>query len=103
MDKTPIGWIQMDNPRDFQLKGLPKYTVGVDLFIGEPTFLHRGLGSQAITLLLQQYVTDPYTHVFVDPKLNNIAAIKCYEKVGFKAYRTQTVTHELWMLKSLSD
>ncbi|MCX7114432.1 MAG: GNAT family N-acetyltransferase [Gammaproteobacteria bacterium] len=103
MDKTPIGLIQMYNPHDFQLAGLPEYIVGVDLFIGEPAFLHQGLGGKAITLVLEQYATDRYTHAFVDPKLDNIAAIKCYEKAGFKAYKTQTISHELWMLKVLNE
>jgi hypothetical protein len=35
---------------------------------------------------------------FADPNRNNIAAIKAYEKAGFKKLSEQKDTEEVWMI-----
>ena len=59
-------------------------TVGVDLFIGEPDSLGRGLGAEIMTafvaLIDQEYGP---RNIVIDPDPNNQRAIRCYEKAGF--------------------
>ena len=41
--------------------------------------------------------------MFVDPDNTNIAAIRAYEKVGFKKVSEQLDTGEVWMLKNFKN
>lgn len=87
VDKKPIGYIQLYNvydfPRSKSLQGLPQCLAAFDVLIGEPDYLKRGIGASAITAFLNQYAAS-YTHIFVDPERSNFAAIRAYEKAGFK-------------------
>jgi len=40
-----------------------------------------------------------YTHIFADPDIHNIAAIKAYTRAGFETIKTSYATNELWMLR----
>ena len=71
-------------------------SAGVDMFIGEPEYLHRGLGRHVIRRFL-------YEHVFsvpgiavcvIGPEPKNAAAIRAYEKAGFRFFKTIQVTEE---------
>jgi len=102
-DITPIGYIQLYNaydfPRGMQLLDLPENLAAFDIFIGEPDYLGKGIGSMAIELFLNQYCDSKYTHIFADPDIHNVAAIKAYTKAGFEVVKTNHATNELWMLK----
>ena len=69
---------------------------GVDLFIGEPQYLHRGLGLYLIRRFLSEQVfSDPRIAVCViGPEPKNIAAIRAYEKAGFRFFKTIQVPGE---------
>jgi len=101
VDEKPVGYIQIYNAYDFAretpLSHLPESLAAFDVLIGEADYLKQGIGSKAITLFLDQYATS-YSHVFVEPDSNNIAAIRVYEKVGFKKIFQKQDTKELWML-----
>jgi RimJ/RimL family protein N-acetyltransferase len=103
VDEKPIGYIQIYNaydfPRDKPLVNLPESLAAFDILIGEADYLKRGIGSKAITVFLDQYAAS-YNHVFVDPDSNNIAAIRAYEKAGFKKTAYHLGTNEIWMMKS---
>ena len=79
---TPIGYIQ-EYPVD-------ERSVGIDLFIGEAGFHHRGLGASIIRRFLGDVVfADPAIEICViDPAVSNRGAIRAYEKVGFRNYET---------------
>jgi RimJ/RimL family protein N-acetyltransferase len=98
----PIGYIQLYNaydfPRDNKLVDLPKNLGAFDIFIGEEQYLGKNLGSSAISKFLSSYGSN-YSHIFVDPDSNNIAAIKSYEKAGFIKFAEQKYDNEIWMLK----
>jgi RimJ/RimL family protein N-acetyltransferase len=100
-----IGYIQLYNAYDFPrskpLKDLPASLAAFDVLIGEPDYLQCGIGTSAITAFLNQYATS-YTHIFADPDNNNFAAIRAYEKAGFKKIGLQQDTNELWMIKQRS-
>ena len=64
---------------------LPKTTVGMDQFIGDVQNIGKGHG----TLFIKEFITKQLqmfgiTTVIVDTYPENAAAIRCYEKVGFK-------------------
>ncbi len=105
VEQEPTGYIQIYNTDDFSrskpLSDLPQNLGGIDIFIGEEKYLGKNVGSKAIEEFLSQYGTI-YSHVFVDPDSNNIAAIKAYEKAGFYVHSKQQDTNETWMLKELS-
>ena len=71
-------------------------SAGVDLFIGEPGYLHRGLGSHVIRRFLSDHVfSNPEIEVCViGPEPNNAAAIRAYEKAGFRYFKTIQVPGE---------
>ena len=65
-------------------------TSGLDLFIGEPTALHRGLGTMMLSRFLDEVTfADPVIQTCViDPEPENRAAIRAYEKAGFRHVKT---------------
>ena len=71
-------------------------SAGVDLFIGEPQYIHRGLGSHVIRRFLSEHVfSEPGIAVCViGPEPKNIAAIRAYEKAGFRFFKTIQVPGE---------
>jgi aminoglycoside 6'-N-acetyltransferase len=58
---------------------------GMDLFIGEPTYWNRGLGTTYVQLATHYLLTAcAATHITLDPRVENLRAIRCYEKCGFR-------------------
>jgi aminoglycoside 6'-N-acetyltransferase len=64
----------------------PKYKhAAIDLFV-DPPLQGRGLGTEAIRSVVAQLINDRGHHrITIDPATDNAAAIRCYEKAGFKA------------------
>ena len=96
-DKKPIGYIQKylvsDDP---ELKRhLNGQSVGIDLFIGEPSLVHKGLGPSIMRAFLKKHVfyENNVESCIVDPLTANVPAIRAYEKTGFKHFKT-TKDHE---------
>jgi aminoglycoside 6'-N-acetyltransferase len=63
----------------------PKYRhASIDIFL-DPAFHNRGLGTKAVRLLVRHLIEDRGHHrITIDPAADNAAAIRCYEKAGFK-------------------
>lgn len=95
----PIGYIQTyrvsDNEEYDKLVGVEN-SAGADLFIGEEEFLYRGLGPHIIRRFLEEVVfADESIEVCViDPEPKNRAAIRAYEKSGFRYFKTIQVPGE---------
>ncbi len=62
----------------------PKYRhAGIDLFV-DPGLHGRGVGEEAVSMVVRLLVDERGHHrITIDPAVANIAAIRCYEKVGF--------------------
>jgi len=105
-NQNPVGYIQIYNAYDFPrskpLSGLPENLGAFDIFIGEEEAKKQGLGSKALSEFLRLH-DNQYFQIFADPDSNNVAAVKCYEKAGFKKVSEQEDTGEVWMLKDLSS
>jgi aminoglycoside 6'-N-acetyltransferase len=63
----------------------PKYRhAAIDLFL-DPALHGRGLGSEAVSSVVRHLIDDCGHHrITIDPAVANTAAIRSYEKVGFK-------------------
>jgi aminoglycoside 6'-N-acetyltransferase len=60
-------------------------TWGVDVFIGEPAEVGRGLGTRMVDLLCEHLEAErAASSIALTTELTNAAAIRCYEKAGFK-------------------
>jgi RimJ/RimL family protein N-acetyltransferase len=64
----------------------PRYRhAGIDLFL-DPALHGRGIGAEAVRRVVRMLVDELGHHrITIDPALANAAAIRCYEKVGFRA------------------
>lgn len=104
LNRVPIGYIQVydfyDFPREYELKteNLPASLAGIDLFIGEAEFIHKGYGAAILEQFINNYVFKEFNNCFVDPDNNNIAAIRAYEKAGFKKIKSYD-TNVTWMIR----
>jgi aminoglycoside 6'-N-acetyltransferase len=58
---------------------------GIDIYL-DPALHGRGLGADAIRTLTRHLIADKGHHrLVIDPAADNVAAIRCYSKVGFRA------------------
>jgi RimJ/RimL family protein N-acetyltransferase len=91
--ERPIGYIQAyrvsDDEEYTEIVGIED-SAGVDLFIGEEEMLHKGLGPRLIRRFLAEVVfADGSIEVCViDPEPENKAAIRAYEKAGFRYFKS---------------
>jgi GNAT superfamily N-acetyltransferase len=99
-DNIPIGFIQTykiyDYPDYARFVDVDENAAGLDIFIGEPEYFHKGLGKYIIRKFLMEIVfclSDAISCI-LGPEPKNIVAIKTYEKVGFKYIKTIHVEDE---------
>ncbi len=82
-----VGYLQLyhANPDEFwAAHDLPRETYGLDLFIGPPDLIGRGIGTRAIRLAVGHLSSLPdVARLHIDPSLDNAAAIHVYRKAGF--------------------
>jgi len=101
LDDTPAGYIQnwyiADHLREPWLskapwlKQVPTGSIGVDMAIGNPNLLSKGLGSAVLTAFTTRLRSEGYEDILIDPDTTNTRAIRAYEKAGF---RTLIVSRE---------
>lgn len=89
VDNTPIGLIQSYVENDYEIYEINTPGVGIDLFIGESSYLGKGLGTKVIKTYIKDIVNKQYTQKFItiDPDARNKRAVKCYQNVGFKTVK----------------
>ena len=86
INKKPIGYVQYYlADRWIKIHEQPIGTIGMDIIIGEIDYIGKGIG----TILVKKFVEKIFKEtnapkIIIDPDVANIAAISCYEKVGFK-------------------
>jgi len=98
---APIGLIQRYHLRDFPdyaraVGEDPAASAGLDLLIGEPSALGRGLGSGALDKFVTGVVfaESRVTRVVAGPAVSNARSIRVFEKAGFLRIRDAMVPGE---------
>ena len=100
-DGRPIGYIQtyrmVDYPDYNRQVGMEEDAAGLDLFIGHPDYIHKGLGKHILTRFMDEVVfkMPGITKCCVGPEPENAVAIRAYEKAGFRHLKTASVDGEL--------
>jgi aminoglycoside 6'-N-acetyltransferase len=79
LDGEVVGLIQYHEEDDEMYRH-----AGIDLFLSEQVH-GRGLGTDAVRTMAQYLIRDRGHHrLVIDPAADNVAAIRAYEKAGFK-------------------
>jgi aminoglycoside 6'-N-acetyltransferase len=91
-DRKPIGYVCWQTPSPSELEaagltGLPADLVDIDILIGEPEFLGRGVGPRALALVLARLRAEGVGCAGLGTSTSNRAAIRAFEKAGFRAFR----------------
>jgi len=90
LDDRPIGTIQSyridDHPEYAAQVALDRPAFGIDLFIGEPDLIGHGHGPELIRTFLRDVAFPRYglDLCVIGPSRSNVAAIRAYEKAGFR-------------------
>ena len=95
VDDEPVGYIQYwflghhqneewlkDNP---WLAAFPAEAIGVDLSIGKPELLSKGIGSAALGKFTRERSREGFETIVIDPDAANRRAVRAYEKAGYRA------------------
>ena len=89
-DASPVGMVQtylLDNHPSVRADyKVSDKAAGIDIFIGEKDYVYHGHGSNIIKSFLREIVFKNYDvdRCIIDPEPGNTAAIRAYEKAGFK-------------------
>jgi len=70
-----------------QLTDLPEDLVDIDILIGEPDCLGRGVGPKALALLLARLSREGVRFAGLATSIDNRAAIRAFEKADFSFFR----------------
>ena len=100
VDGRPAGMFQHyrigDSPEYADALTLGEDAIGVDLFIGEVELIGLGHGPEMVRQFLRD-VAFPFHRIdvcVIGPSVHNLAAIRAYEKAGFRALREVHVPDE---------
>ena len=94
VDGVPAGYVQtyriLDHPTYAGPIGVDDESWGMDLFLGEPSLVGRGLGSRVIAQFAADVVfaTIPAVAIVSDPSSGNPRSVRAFEKAGFRRWRT---------------
>lgn len=95
IDNTPTGFIQSWDPDKLDekwlleepwLRDVQSGALGIDIFIGEPNMIGKGVGSRIISEFCKKLFSDGANRLLIDPDAKNERAIRAYAKVGFTTY-----------------
>lgn len=85
---TPIGYVEYyiaNQVGDGWWPDQPDGVYGIDIFIGVPEKLGKGYGSIFLRMFVDLLFAKPEVKkIIIDPAIDNLRAIRCYEKVGFR-------------------
>ncbi|MGN0559650.1 MAG: GNAT family N-acetyltransferase [Candidatus Fimenecus sp.] len=91
-DDVPVGYLQIFPLTDKETAryGAENYQTpyGADLFIGNTSYLHKGIGTAALTVCKDLIKTEFHADVLcLDPRADNHAALRCYQNCDGKIVR----------------
>jgi aminoglycoside 6'-N-acetyltransferase len=91
-DGRPVGYLcwQRPSPAELEAAGLtdlPEDLVDIDILVGEPELLGRGVGPRALALLLARLHGEGVGFAGLGTSTSNRVAIRAFEKAGFRLFR----------------
>ena len=92
-DGRPIAYLQSYDPHleeGHPYQDQPKGTMGMDISIGVPDLVGKGHGSAIIRRYAEELFAEGAVRIVIDPHPGNAAAIRAYEKAGFRYLDTRT-------------
>ena len=92
VDGEPIAYLQSYDPHleeDHPYQDQPTGTLGIDISIGRPDRVGKGLGSAIIRQFAEMLFEEGCPRIIIDPDPANARAIRAYEKAGFRAFDTR--------------
>jgi aminoglycoside 6'-N-acetyltransferase len=92
IDGEPIAYLQSYDPHleeDHPYQDQPTGTLGIDISIGRPDLVGKGLGSAIIRQFAEMLFEEGCPRIIIDPDPANARAIRAYEKAGFRAFDTR--------------
>lgn len=89
LGKDPIGYIQYYSVSETESNWWPDNpgpgVLGIDLFLADSEQLNRGFGTLMVTQFVDLLFAKPgIREIRIDPRPDNLRAIRCYEKAGFR-------------------
>jgi RimJ/RimL family protein N-acetyltransferase len=93
-DKHLIGYIQYYPIalHSWPEQDLPQHIIntaaGVDLFIGEESYIGQGWGTEIMNVFCQTVLSKKYRYCVVDPDVRNLASLRMFAKCGFCPHKT---------------
>jgi aminoglycoside 6'-N-acetyltransferase len=102
----PVGYVRWQIPSQEELRAaglndLPDSVVDIDIAIGEVSYLGQGIASQALQLLISRlFMSAKAPMIMICTSIDNIKAIKCFEKAGFRKNRVFADPEfgDMWLL-----
>ena len=107
VDGIDIGHIQAYDLRDYPVErreiGIPN-AAGLDIFIGEPEWRDRGVGTIAVRKFIDEiiFAIPGIETCVIDPDPANKRAIRSYEKAGFtyaKSYYSEANKMDCYLMR----
>ena len=98
IDEVPIGYIQ-----SYAIEGWGAWsnktkiydnTVGLDYFIGDLNYIHKGYGPKIIQKYIDEQKKLGYEYVSISPDPDNIVNCKCCEKCGLTFQKIVNVPYK---------
>jgi len=91
-DGRPVGYLCWQRPSLSELEAaglmdLPEDLMDIDILIGEPELLGRGIGPRALVLLLAKLRGEGVRFAGLGTSTSNRVAIRAFEKAGFRVLR----------------
>ena len=85
-----IGYIQSYIEDDLVKYNLTEAATGIDVYIGNINYLHKGYGSTIVSEFIEKvvFIDNSINIVIIDPEVENIIAQKAYYKAGFRHIKT---------------
>lgn len=92
IDARPVGFVCWQTPTQEELAAaglsdLPGDLIDIDLFIGEPDALGRGVGPTALSQVLAKLRAQGVRMVGLGTDVENLRALRAFEKAGFRPFR----------------
>ncbi len=88
LNDVPVGFIQSywaTQVADEWPEERDPGVMGIDQFLADARRLNQGLGTEMVRQFVARLFEDPrVTRVQTDPRPDNLRAIRCYEKAGFR-------------------